>query len=430
MRLPIVFFIGLVLLLANTCNIADARSDNVEWLEAKEYTLYWGDEINHSGYLIKAVDFSPAKPKDTDNDYVMLSISSIYHDSWGAILANNTATAIPNNTVFDNRLNITALEIVTGNNIPSPYTTINVAVSNSTEIPPVVLSWMDSAFELKEQSSNEIYIDERAYFNLKLTNLNTIPMPSVTISKELPKDLVFDPDSDSRWELSFPPHGKKTLEFSMKALKPGTYELNGTLITVEHDGRTYSKELNASTLVVHGPYINVSKSLSSDNVELNGEVNITLEITNEGDRAAHVKISDQLPAGAVLLFGENAASRVLHADESISIIYSIRMGKAGEIVVPASRARFVDSKGYEGTVHSGKTLIHVRDPFDTKNEDGFDEDLYSHYSYEDHNDTYTEDLPEPVSDASEKQDHGRLQFLHDILGSITGFLKDTKDKIL
>jgi hypothetical protein len=428
MKKEIFLFIGLAVLLMNACNVADARSDNVEWLEAKEYTLYWGDEINHSGYLIKAVDFSPAKPTDTENDYVMLTISSIYHDSWGAILANNTG--ISNNTVFDDRLNITALEIVTGNDIPSPYTTLSVAISNSTGSLPVKIKWMDATLEFEESSSNEIYIDERAYFTLRMTNLKAIPLSSVSISKELPAEMVFDPDSDASWNLSFGPYAKKTQEFSLKALKPGTYELNGTRIRVDHDGRTYSKELNASTLVVHGPYINVSKYASSEHVNLNDAVNISLNIMNEGDRAAHVKITDQLPAGAVLLSGENSASRVLHADESFSLIYSVRMDKAGDIVLPAARARFVDSKEYEGIVYSAKALIHVRDPSDTKNEDEYDEVFHSDDAYEDDHGTYAQDFTENPADQPEKQDHGKLQFLYDILGSITGFLKDTKDKIL
>jgi len=63
------------------CGFAGAESnsdtssdDDLEWLDAEEYTLYWGDEVNSSSYLINAVDFSPSKAFDSDNDYVVLSV--------------------------------------------------------------------------------------------------------------------------------------------------------------------------------------------------------------------------------------------------------------------------------------------------------------------------------------------------------------------
>lgn len=423
----IFLFIGLTVLFMSFCIVAGAQSD-IEWLDAEEYTLYWGDEINHSGYLITASDFSPAKAFDTENDYVMLSIESVYGDSWGAILANNTG-GISNNTVLDDRLNITAVEIITGNDIPSPYTTISVMISNSTGSLPEIVSWMDANFEFADSNSAEVYIDERAYFSVEMKNLGSDPYDSVSVIRELPTELVLDPDSDPAWNVSLDPYEKKKLEFSIKALRPGTYDITGTLISVEHNGRIHSTMLNNSTLEVHGPYINVSKSLSNRTVDLNGYVNVTIDIVNEGDRAAHVTVSDQLPVGAVLLEGNTGISRVLQAEDSISLSYSMRMDRAGDVVVPSVQAKFVDSKEYEGTVHSKKFLLQVRDP----NEEITDmyEEEYSDDLYDETSDVSDDTVPvEEAATTEVEEDHGRLQFLYDILNSITEFLSNTKDKIL
>ncbi|WMW22724.1 hypothetical protein RE476_02575 [Methanolobus mangrovi] len=429
MRLRILLFIGLAVLLVNSCIVAGAQSDETEWLDAQEYTLYWGDEINHSGYLITASDFSPAKPTDDENDYVMLTISSIYHDSWGAILANNTG--ISNNTVFDERLNITAIEIITGNDIPVPYATLSVAIANSTGSLPVKIKWMDATFEFEERISNEVYIDERAYFSLKIKNLKEIPLESVSISKFIPQEFVFDPDSEIQWNLSFDPYETKTLEYSLKALKPGTYEFNGSLITVEYNGRIYSKELNTSDLTIHGPFLNISKSVSTDSVGLHDQINITLNVANEGDRSVRLAVSDQLPIGAVLISGDTGVNSVLHSDSSISLSYSVRMDKAGDIIIPAGQAKFVDSKEYEGIVYSEKQLIHVLDPDETIYAESYDDSAYFDETSYDGEYQDIGDISETVADvAEEEEDHGKLQFLYDILGSITGFLKNTKDKIL
>lgn len=430
MRQRIFLFIGLVVLLLNSCIVAGAQSNEIEWLDAQEYTLYWGDEINHSGYFITASDFSPAKPTDYENDYVMLTVSSIYHDSWDAILANNTE--ISNNSVFDDRLNITALEIVTGNDIPAPYTTLSVAISNSTNPLPVKVTWIDATLEFEERMSKEVYIDERAHFSMKIKNLKAIPLQSVSINKFIPPEFVFDPDSDIKWNISFDPYETKTLEYSLKALRPGTHLFNGTQIKVEHEGRTYSKELNSSNLTIHGPFISINKSISNSNIFLHEQVNISLYISNEGDRAAHVSVSDQLPVGAVLISSNTGMDSVLHPGANISLDYSVRMEKSGDIVVPAAWVRFVDSKEYEGMAYSQKQLMHVLNPDETTSEDAYGYPDYPEGTSSD------EEYSEYAGDAAqtdesmpeEEKDHGKLQFLYDFLDSISEFLKNTKDKIL
>jgi hypothetical protein len=33
---------------------AQIEEEDIEWLDAEEYTLYWGDQVNASGYLIES----------------------------------------------------------------------------------------------------------------------------------------------------------------------------------------------------------------------------------------------------------------------------------------------------------------------------------------------------------------------------------------
>jgi uncharacterized repeat protein (TIGR01451 family) len=426
----IILFIGLTFIFASFCIIAVAQSNDVEWLDSEEYTLYWGDEVNHSGYIITAVDFSPAKATDDENDYVFLTVDSVYGDSWGAILANNTAM-IGNNTVFDERLNITSIEIITGNDIPSPYTTISVCISNSTGSLPTKVSWMDANFEFKTHVSDEVYIDERAYVTIEMDNLKDIAFEEVTIIQVLPEELVMDPDSDQFWNFSFNPYEKKIHDFSLKALKPGTYELPGPLVNAEYNGRVYSKQLNNSSLIIHGPYINLKKTVSSTSVNQNDVINVTLDVSNAGDRAAHVRVSDQLPLGSVLISGKNDLSRVLPAEENVSLEYSIRMEKTGDIVIPSAQADFVDSKEYEGTVYSRKQVIQVLGPgFVSDTTDSSGQVGNDNISQVEDGEYAANASDSALNTTETKEDHGKLQFLYDILDSIIEFLKNTKDKIL
>ncbi|MDK2826953.1 hypothetical protein SAMN04488589_1819 [Methanolobus vulcani] len=423
MRQQLFLMIGLTVLLFHFCFVASAQSSNVEWLAAKEYTLYWGDEVNHSGYYIKAEDFSPAKPTDVNTDYVMLSITSIYHDSWGAILGVNN-TQISNNTAFDDRLNITAIEVVTGNDIESPYAVIDVAIANTTTSPlPTVVPWIDASLKVEEDYSSEVYIDERAYFSLTITNKQAVPLEDVTIKANIPDGLVMDPDSDSTWNYSFQPYQSKILEYSLKGLRPGTYELNGTVVSVNYEGRHYFQELNATTLVIHGPLINVTKSVNPNSVNLHDDVDLIINVLNQGDRAAYITVSDQLPAGGNIVSGVTGGSMVLHPEDNFSLNYTVRMDKAGDIVIPSAKVKFVDSKDYSGNAYSKKFILQVLDP---------DADVSSSAGTEntDVNTTYNEETAFSNESSQQSQnttepvvDHGKLQFLYDILDMVTGFFK-------
>ena len=121
--------ISLVIVLICAGTSVASEDDDIEWFESEEHTLYWGDKINTSGYLICASDFSLAGPTDSNNDYVMFSIITNRSEEWNSILALNSSE-LPSTEIFDDRLKIEAFEIVTGNDIEAPYTTIEVSVSN------------------------------------------------------------------------------------------------------------------------------------------------------------------------------------------------------------------------------------------------------------------------------------------------------------
>ncbi|WP_129599128.1 hypothetical protein [Methanohalophilus profundi] len=92
---------------------------DIDWKDPEEYTLDWGEEVNVSGYTIKAVDFSKSSPTDVEDDFVMLSVKSNKSDSWTAVLGTNQSFYSPTK-VFDDLVKINASKIVTASDIPIP----------------------------------------------------------------------------------------------------------------------------------------------------------------------------------------------------------------------------------------------------------------------------------------------------------------------
>lgn len=107
-------------------------AEDIDWKDPEEFTLDWGEEINVSGYTIEAIDFSKSSPTDVEDDFVMLSVKSNKSDSWNAVLGTNQSV-FTSTKVFDDLIKINASKIVTGSDIPIPYTVINVSISGSVE---------------------------------------------------------------------------------------------------------------------------------------------------------------------------------------------------------------------------------------------------------------------------------------------------------
>jgi hypothetical protein len=404
------------------CSLAGAGSvtdDNgAEWLDAGNHTLYWGQELNTSGYIIKAADFSPSKAFDMDDDYVMMTVLSNRSESWGAILALNNSD-IPDNYIFGDRLNITVLSVVTGNNIPVPYANISVFLANVS--PAVVIEKIDATISVNESRAKKIYVNERAHIDINIMNLRVVPT-SIQLIQEIPDGLIFDPDIDMDWNCTLAAEGRKSYKYSLRALRPGTYNFTGTQLLVNMDGRVYRKTLNDTQLIVHGPFINLTKTHSAESVQVKDVIQMQVRAVNEGDRAAYVSLSDELPAGAVLMEGVTSRSKILHPSENITITYSLRMDKAGSIVIPSAVANFVDPREYEDIAYSRRYMLSVSDPSDQSSYD--QAGYYGDASPEDAaNATRSPEQPETV-----EKNHGMFRIFYDLIDAFRQFISDLKQK--
>ncbi|MHC1576076.1 MAG: hypothetical protein ACXQTE_01860, partial [Methanosarcinaceae archaeon] len=329
-----------------------SEDDDIEWFESEEHTLYWGDKINTSGYLICASDFSLAGPTDSNNDYVMFSIITNRSEEWNSILALNSSE-LPSTEIFDDRLKIEAFEIVTGNDIEAPYTTIEVSVSNMSTQTYVTTTWVNSTLTVKRTIMNEIYIDERAYFSIEVENLKDFYLDKITINETLPENIIMDPDRDIGYNCTIGPHGTQLYRYSIKALRPGEYVMPATEVQLTHLGKDHYIYTNTSNFTVHGPFINVTKNVSIEDTDDNEyHLNITVNISNEGDRAAHVKITDHIPISATVTEGMISNELVLYPSDTHILQYMLRIPDIERIKFPAAVVEFSDSKGYSGDSRS------------------------------------------------------------------------------
>ena len=342
-------------------DIATAQiEEDIEWLDAEEYTLYWGDQVNASGYLIESLEYSTPRYSDVPDDYVLLSIlMTNTSKSWSTILSVNNSN-IPGYDVFDNKFKLEVVDIVTGINIPSPYSKIKVYLAK--ELPPeeyLKRTWINTTISMEKTAGYEIYIDERAHVEIVVENLKDIHFEDVKLNVTIPNNFVLDPDGDIGWTFDLDGKSKSTFRYSIKSTRAGNFTIPATELMLTHLGITHYKYTISSQLIVHGPTINITKSAVPLNSTLNDIVNITIYVGNEGDRAAHVKISDDIPAGTTKISGETSGDMVLQPSSNYTMQYSIKMDRIGDIIIPSAKVVFLDAKGYGGTVESKKMIISV-----------------------------------------------------------------------
>lgn len=340
--------------------VSAQTEDEIEWLDAEEYTIYWGDQINASGYLIESLEYSTPRYSDVPDDYVILSIlMANTSKSWSTILSVNNSN-IPSYDAFDNKFKIEVVDIVTGIDIPSPYSEIKLYLAK--DLPPeeyLKRTWINTTISMQRTAGYEIYIDERAHVEIVVENLKSINFENLTLNVTIPENFVVDPDGDIDWTFDIDGKSKSTFRYGIRSTKAGKFTLPATELMLTHLGITHYKYINSSQLIVHGPTINITKTVLPLSATLNDVVNITIDVGNEGDRAAHVDITDEIPAGAVLLSGKIGDDLVLQPSSNFTIQYTMRMDRTGDIAIPSAKAVFLDAKGYGGTVESKKMIISV-----------------------------------------------------------------------
>lgn len=335
-------------------------ANDTEWLTPSEFTIYWGEQVEIGGYTIKALDFSPSKPVDLPDDYVMLSIKSNTSRSWNAILALNNSV-ISNETVLDSLVKLTAQDVVTGNDIPTPYATIEIAIANSSSIIKPI-PWIDTVIRIKRLPAKEAYIDERVYILTEVINQKDIPLENIHINETVPEGFITDPDVENTcWTINLQPQGKTSTAYSIRALRPGKYIIPGMKLSMEYNGITHSIKTNSSEIVIHGPCIDIKKSVLYQNTGTEGILNVTLQVTNSGDRAAYVQLTDQLPASSILMSGNLSKSQVMQPSDIWTLGYSLSINSSESILIPGAKVRFVDSRGYEDSFESAGQILKIEE---------------------------------------------------------------------
>ena len=212
---------------------------------------------------------------------------------------------------------------------------------------------------------DNIYMDETAYVLVSIRNSGVSNLNSITVTDSVVSGLELKDSVTLQKTISLKA-GESTaelFEYSLKPLKPGTYTSPASVAEfTAPNGKIYTVSSGTPKIEVNGPYITLTKSVSSLNVAPGSEVTVTIKVDNTGDRDASVTASDSIPSGATLVSGDTGFQEIMKKSSSKSYSYVIRMDALGDVKLPSATASFIDLESYKGEKISNMPVISVVDP--------------------------------------------------------------------
>lgn len=131
--------------------------------------------------------------------------------------------------------------------------------------------------------------------------------------------------------------------YKMKAPYPMTVDMPHVNATYRTALKNYSIESGNSVLNIIGAYIIINKSFPQE-WEVNNSMNVTLNVSNKGDRYVIVEFSDVIPEEASLVSGNLSERLLLPSGEKKILNYVIKFQNAGLFEVPAAKALYYDQQ--------------------------------------------------------------------------------------
>ncbi len=189
----------------------------------------------------------------------------------------------------------------------------------------------------------------------------------------LPAEMLRIPDMEADrwdWDFSLEPGKIMTCAYPVSLLKPGTYKLGSAIVNWTENGHNYSVNSYSQQVEVHGPYIEVTKTVDPVNVTQNDTAKVTVSVKNTGDVPASIKIFDQLPmeselVGAILVRGITidedsgvfSVTRVLDSGAEELFEYTIDPNRT--VMLPPAVVEFVDLTQYAAISVSDMPILIV-----------------------------------------------------------------------
>lgn len=187
--------------------------------------------------------------------------------------------------------------------------------------------------------------EENVNVTIQVYNSGTT-MENVSVFETIPEEFNLKPLS---WRIGIEPGESVNLTYEISPQKPGQY----IFPPATAKWKVYSTSSKRAVMNMHMPYISMTKTALSNK----SQTDIELVISNTGDRPSKVNVSDNIPQGYSIVYGDAKWSKKLEGGESTAFQYSLQ----GNIeTLPPADATYSDIHGIVRRVQSNAIEAGVK----------------------------------------------------------------------
>ena len=155
------------------------------------------------------------------------------------------------------------------------------------------------AKELEKSTSTSASIDfeirgadEYSFLRTRVFNMGLYAIDDMDVQfSVIPDDLAISEIYESGDYSSMETDGQYYIGQKLVPITPGKYNFDKVVVTANFFGKDLTWSSGSDSLTVHGPHIVVDKKLSHDG----SDYTVSLDLSNDGDRAAWINLTDTIP---------------------------------------------------------------------------------------------------------------------------------------
>jgi hypothetical protein len=134
--------------------------------------------------------------------------------------------------------------------------------------------------------------DEYSLLRTRVFNMGLYAIDEMNVQfSVIPDDLIISEMYESGDYSSMETDGQYYIGQKLVPVSPGKYTFDAVIVTANFFGKTYSWKSGSESLTVHGPHIILEKKLTNSN----SDYTVTLGLSNDGDRASWINLTDTIP---------------------------------------------------------------------------------------------------------------------------------------
>ncbi|HWQ95741.1 MAG TPA: hypothetical protein VN368_00060, partial [Candidatus Methylomirabilis sp.] len=195
----------------------------------------------------------------------------------------------------------------------------------------------EKSIEVEKKLANNINVGDTAPARITIKNTGAYDLTSIEVIDEIPDGFELSSDTNLRWNMSLARGEERTISYYFKPLMSDVFDIPAATVQFNAGEKKYTAKSNISKIIVHGPELVLTKTVSSSIAAVGDEITITINVRNEGDAPAMFTLTDSSPLNAEILSGNLNFYGVLNKNESQNYSYILRINKAGEIELPAAK---------------------------------------------------------------------------------------------